>query len=127
MNTVKLEDRKYLKTLCEALNVSEGRLKTDEYGDWNIVGIRGHIFTEGDLWYVFVEKTSKRKWSSIKHKLSFMEVSQDGDDEGIFKLLRMPSQEEAEVVRDVIGLRSRPALTEEYRQTLITRGLSLNK
>lgn len=121
MNTDKTEDKKYLVKLARALDVSEKRIRLDDYRDWNIVGTRGHISTEGDFWYLYTECESERKWTFTKKSLSFMEVSQDGDSEGILKLARMPFRDEARAVRKVIGLRPRTILTEEGRALLVRR------
>lgn len=118
-------DKELLTKLSEVLQSSVERISLDDCGDWNIFGRRGHIFTDSKLWYIFVAETTKRKWSAIKAKLKFMELSQDGDDEGIMKLERMPSYEEAEAIREVIGLNKRPALTEEHRAKLVERGINL--
>lgn len=118
MNKIKLEDRQYLKILSKALDISEGRIKTDTYGDWNIVGSRGHISTEGDFWYLYTDCGSVRKWNITKENLSFMEVSQDGDVEGILKCARMPLRDEARAVRKVIGVRPSTKLTEVQREVL---------
>lgn len=120
-------DKILLEKLSEHLSTSEDRIRLDDCGDWNIFGRRGHIFTDSKLWYVFVAETTKRKWSAIKAKLKFMEVSQDGDDEGILKLERMPLQEEAEAIREVLGLNKRPELTEEQRAKLVERSFKLRK
>lgn len=121
------EDKKLLQRLSEALNTSEERIHLDECGDWNIVGKRGHIFTDAELWHVSVEGTTKRRWDNIKKKLSFMEVSQDGDDEGIMKLERMPTQEESSLVRETVGLNKRPLLTDAQRAKLSERVLKVRK
>lgn len=120
-------DNILLEKLSEHLSTSEDRIRLDDCGDWNIFGRRGHIFTDSKLWYIFVAETTKRKWSAIKAKLKFMEVSQDGDDEGIMKLERMPLQEEAEAIREVLGLNKRPELTEEQRAKLVERSFKLRK
>lgn len=120
-------DKELLTKLSKYLDTSVERIKLDDCGDWNIFGRKGHIFTDSKLWYIFVAETTKRKWNIIKRKLNFMEVTQDGDDEGIMRLERMPSQEEAEALREVLGLRKRPVLTEEHRATLVERGYNLRK
>lgn len=109
----RLEDKRYLKKLTEALNISEDRIHLDECGDWNIFGRRGKISTETEYWYLYTECFSARKWNNTKRKLSFMEVHQDGDTEGVLKCSRMPTEKEANEVRKVIGVRSRVKLTEE--------------
>lgn len=115
------EDKKYLKKLAKALGISEGRIKLDECGDWNIFGTRGKISTETDFWYLYTSSDTPRKWTYTKKQLGFMEVHQDGDDEGILKLARMPFADEAREVRKVIGLRPTTLLTEEQRIALKNR------
>lgn len=115
------EDRNYLKKLAKALDISEKRIRLDEYQDWNIVGTRGKIFTDCDYWYLFTQSETDRKWTFTKKHLSFMEVHRDGDSEGILKLARMPFRDEAMTVRKVIGLRPRTVLTEEGRALLKIR------
>lgn len=117
----RLEDKKYLKKLCKALDVSERRIKVDECGDWNIVGTRGKISTETRFWYLYTDSGTSRKWNTTKKMLSFMEVHQDGDSEGILKCRRMPFREESMSVRKVIGLRPTTKLTEEGRALLKNR------
>lgn len=107
------EDKQYLRMLTRALDVSESRIKLDECGDWNIVGVRGHISTETEFWYLYTSCETDKKWTYTKKKLSFMEVHIDGDSEGVMKLSRMPFRDEAQTVRKVIGLRPRSKLTEE--------------
>jgi hypothetical protein len=120
MNKNKADDRKYLVKLAKALDVSEKRIKKDTYGDWNIVGIRGHISTEGDYWYVYCDCNSVRKWTFTKKQLSFMEIHQDGDDEGILKCSRMPFRDEAKEIRKVIGVRPKRVISEEHRAKLLS-------
>lgn len=115
------EDKKYLKLLAQALDVSESRIKLDECGDWNIVGLRGKISTDGECWYLYTDCVTPRKWNVTKKNLSFLEVSQDGDWEGIFKSSRMPFRDEARAIRKVIGVRPRTVLTEEQRAALVNR------
>jgi len=115
------DDKCLLIYLSKYLNTSVERIKLDECGDWNIFGRKGHISTDAKLWYLFTIANSKRHWSAIKKKLNFMIVSQDGDEEGILKLERMPSPEEGKAIREVLGLNKRPELTEEYREQLKIR------
>lgn len=115
------EDKKYLKLLTKALDVSEGRIKLDECGDWNIFGKRGKIFTDTEYWYLYTSTETDRQWTYTKKHLSFMELHQDGDSEGVLRLSRMPFREEARTVRKVIGLRPRTVLTEEGRALLKNR------
>lgn len=113
MKVDKTEDKKYLKKLAKALDISESRIKLDECRDWNIFGVRGKISTDSEYWYLYTQCETKMKWTYTKKKLSWMEVHQDGDDEGILRLSRMPYREEAKSVRQVIGLRIRTVLSQE--------------
>lgn len=119
MKEHKKEDKAYLVKLIKALDVSLKRLKRDGCNDWNIVGIRGHISTDQEYWYLYIECETNKKWTYTKKHLAFMEVHQDGDSEGILKLSRMPFREEARTVRKVIGLRPKTVLTEEGRAQLV--------
>lgn len=116
------DDLKLLSQLCDSLDISDNNLRRDELNYWNIFGRKGSIFTDSKLWHVLVSCDSKRLWSATKSKLKFMMVSQDGDTEGIMKLERMPLPKEAAIVRKVLGLNKRPALTEEARAELVRRG-----
>lgn len=115
------QDKRYLKKLALSLDISEGRIKLDECGDWNIVGLRGKINTDTEFWYLLPKLDSPRKWNNTKKNLSWMEVHIDGDFEGILKSNRMPSRDEAMMVRKVIGMRPSTKLTEEGRALLKNR------
>jgi hypothetical protein len=80
-----------------------------------ITGRRGTVQTWGDgkSWLAYVIGRSARHWTAIKQRLAFMTVTQDGDDEGCLRLFRLPSPEEAVVIRDVMGLRKRVDYTPE--------------
>jgi hypothetical protein len=117
----RLDDKRLLQGLSDALATSGRRIRLDPCGDWNILGARGHIFTDAKLWYVFVAADSKRRWTSIKHKLSFMHLSQDADDEGVMKLERMPTPAESKIIRKVLGLRQKTQLTEDQQAELKSR------
>lgn len=113
------EDKQYLRILSKALDISEGRVKRSTDLNWSIVGTRGYISTDGEYWYLYTRSESDRKWTFTKKALSFMELTQDGDDEGILRLSRMPFRDEARTVRKVIGLRPRTVMTEEGRAVLV--------
>ena len=50
---------------------------------------------------------SKLAWTWAKRRLAFCEVSQDGDAEGALRLGRLPTAEEADEIRDILGIRKR--------------------
>lgn len=121
MKSHKTEDKKYLRKLTKALDISDRRIKLDKCGDFNIFGTRGKISTDGEYWYLYASRDTGMKWTYTKKALSFMELHQDGDEEGILRLARMPYSEEARTVRKVIGVRPRTVLTEEARALLKSR------
>jgi hypothetical protein len=48
-----------------------------------------------------------RTWTYLKNRLSFCRVTQDGGDEGYFRLFDLPTPEQADLIRKAIGLKRR--------------------
>jgi hypothetical protein len=119
-------DRKLLVELCSHLNISERRIKRDELDYWNIIGRRGKIDTDSVFWYVRVECQSSLRWRRVKEALQFMDLWQDGDDEGALRLQRYPTEEEAQKIRKNVGLTGKRVLTEECKEMLRKRLCCLN-
>ena len=119
------DDRQQQERLLAALDAAPGQLRRDACGLWIIAGRRGTIQTWGDghTRLVYVVGRSARHWTAIKRRLDFMTVTQDGDEEGCFRLLELPSPREAALIRDALSLRKRRALTEEARDALIAAGV----
>ncbi len=119
------DDRQQQETLLAALDAAPAQLRRDEAGLWIIAGRRGTIQTwvDGKTWCVYVIGRSARHWTAIKRRLAFMTVTQDGDEEGCFRLLELPSPRAAALIRDALSLRKRRALTEEARLGLIAAGV----
>jgi hypothetical protein len=86
-------DRERLVALLNALDASPRCLERpvcrDWVGDWQITGKHGHAMTDGDG-YLFYAQATPRRWTSIKQSLAFCKLTQDGDDEGILFLNRLP-------------------------------------
>ena len=82
------DDRQQQERLLAALDAAPSQLRRDECGWWIIAGRRGTIQTWGDgkTWGVYVVGRSARHWTSIKRRLAFMTVTQDGDEEGCLRL-----------------------------------------
>ena len=120
------DDRRQQERLLAALDASPSQLRRDEAGWWIIAGRRGAIHTWGDgrTWGVHVIGRSTRHWTTIKRRLAFMTVTQDGDEEGCLRLFRLPTPREAALIRDALLLRKRRALTEESRARLIAAGVN---
>ena len=110
-------DRELLLGLVDALNVSKSRIRRDECGDWNIVGRRGHISSDGTAAYVFMSCKTGRRWKAAKRDLGLV-VSQDGDDEGVLRLDTPPTESEAETLRRLLGLRRSVRSSDKQRATL---------
>ena len=53
-----------------------------------------------------------------KKRLGFCEVTQDGDDEGCLRLHQLPTAEQAEVLRDILGIRKWVELAPETLERL---------
>jgi hypothetical protein len=108
-------DRERLVALLEALDASPRCLERPVcrgwVGDWQITGKHGHATTDGTGYLLYAHATPRR-WTSIKQSLSFCKLSQDGDDEGILCLDRLPNEAEAKALRDALGVRKHRHMTE---------------
>jgi hypothetical protein len=55
----------------------------------------------------------------VRAKLAtFATITQDGDDEGVARLHNLPAPEQAEVIREALGIRKRVAVTRTWRDRL---------
>ena len=119
-------DRGQQEKLLVALVAATYQLRRDECGWWVISGRHGSLQTWGDsnTWVAYVMCRSARHWTITKNRLSFMKVTQDGDDEGCLRLFDLPTAAQASVIRDVLGLRKRRTLTKESRDKLIAAGVN---
>jgi hypothetical protein len=52
-------------------------------------------------------------WTYAKRALKFAEVSQDGDEEGILFMSRLPTAEEARAIRRYLGIPKKAELSED--------------
>jgi len=120
------DDRQQQERLLDALDAAASQLRRDEAGWWIIAGRRGAIQTWGDgkTWCVYVIGRSTRHWTAIKRRLVFTTITQDGDEEGCFRLFALPTPQEAALIRDALLLRKRRTLTEASRASLISAGVN---
>jgi hypothetical protein len=102
-------DRAQQKALLKALNAWDRALRRDECGAWTITGSRGTIHTWGDgrTWVLYVRCHSSRHWTATKARLAFCKVTQDGEEEGCLRLSHLPIAEQAEQIRDALGIQKR--------------------
>jgi hypothetical protein len=110
-------DRDLLLSLVEALSISKTRLSRDECGHWTIFGRRGHISTDGVASYIYVACKTKRKWEAAKSTLGLV-TTQDGDCEGILRLDDLPTEQMAETLRRLLGLRKSVRPSDRQRANL---------
>jgi hypothetical protein len=123
-------ERKALLELAAALGSRAIALRRDGCGDWRIEGSRGWIYVvSGTLhqpgrvgFQVYCAPGSTRAWSSAKKMMAFAEVTQDGDDEGLLFLDRLPAAEEAVTLRGKLGITKRREVTEAERRRLAEIG-----
>jgi hypothetical protein len=135
-----MDDRAHLVTILDALDASPRTLKRPVVrgwvGDWQITGKHGHILADGAGFLLYATTPerdeldqdgkvrcygSPRRWNNIKRMLGFAALVQDGDDEGIFRLDRLPTADEAELIRDSIGIRRRTHFSADTLAGLRTR------
>lgn len=82
-----IQDINNLKRLRDVLGVAKARtLIRDGCGDAMLVGRRGHIYADGGGFLLVVMPGSTRGWHLAKERLGFARLTQDGDDEGCFRL-----------------------------------------
>jgi hypothetical protein len=70
-----------LLEFLDAIAASARFLRCNECGDWAIFGRRGHAFAVPEGFQLIVFAGSARKWVSVKKRLTFCDLTQDGDDE----------------------------------------------
>ena len=118
------DDKEQQERLLVALDAAQSHLRRDDCGWWAIAGRHGTVNTWGDgkTWVVFVRCRSIRHWTITKRRLSFMKVTQDGDDEGCLRLFALPTAEQAVVLRDVLGLKKRRQYEPEHSGPLADNG-----
>lgn len=117
------KEKKLMQKLVRSLKIVKKRngkniLHLNECDDWVLTSRYGSIQTDSEYWYLWV---INRRWSSVKKELSFMTLTQDGDDEGILRLDRMPTEVEAVKIRKTLNLRKIPNYTPEQIKTLRDR------
>jgi hypothetical protein len=122
-------NRERLLVFLAALDASPVALRRDLHrdeghkGDYSIQGKWGHIYIHGAGFLLCItakdeRDQSPRRWTSIKRRLEFCRITQDGDDEGCLHLDRLPTPAQADLVRQALGIRKRRTLTEDGRAQL---------
>jgi hypothetical protein len=117
-----IQDKERISLLADAAEISERNVHKDECGQWTIKGQRGQLQTFDEQSYLlYVSTYSSRKWRALKRKAKSFgwEVTQDGDDEGCFRL-GLPNEPQSSFLRKILGLRKRQGL--RRTKSSITRG-----
>lgn len=125
--------RQALLTLMPALGCSDTALRRDECGDPVIAGKHGHIYAvcgtldepEKPGFMIYVSCETLKGWTYAKRALSFARLENDGDEEGIVFLGRLPSTSEADAIRSYCRIRKKANLSEESLAQLRERGKQL--
>src|SRR5882672_149931 len=100
-----VKDKVFLEALLKCLSISKKRIVKDECNDYVVYGKQGKIYAVAPYWYVYYDAVTPRVWNNVKRRLSWMEVQNDGDWEGIFKADFPPSDKQAEVIRKLLKIR----------------------
>jgi hypothetical protein len=141
--------RPALLEFAKALVSRDSALRRDECGDWRITGSHGHIYAiPGTLdrrttpgFQIYVRRDSVREWSAARKALTmarptghpafskvepFCNLTNDGDDEGMLFLNRLPTADEAETIRRYCGIAKKRTFDEEQladmRKRLLAAG-----
>jgi hypothetical protein len=104
----------------QAIRARAASLRRDECGDWAISGRLGHVYALPEGFQLVVSTNERpKRWTSIKKRLAFCRITQDGGDEGCLILDRLPNRAEGEFIREAFGIRKAPALSDAAKAKLV--------
>jgi hypothetical protein len=120
-----LRERAHLEQFLTALGATPRALTRDD-DDPVIDGKLGHIYADGPGYLLAVvakdeRDQSPRRWTNVKNRLDFCAVLVDGYDEGLLHLGRLPTPDEAPLIREALGIRRKRQLSDEAKAALIER------
>jgi hypothetical protein len=111
-----VQDRYRIELLAQALDISPRNIRKDRCSQFTISGNGGQLqtFDRQEAYLLYIMAPSSRKWGAIKRKAVALgwEVTQDGDDEGCFRL-PLPNPDQAKFLRSLLGLRKRRRESDE--------------
>jgi hypothetical protein len=113
------KQRPALLEMAKALLSRDKALRRDENGDWRILGKKGHIYAVPEGFQIMVAGGTAHWWHAAKRRFDFAKVLQDGGDEGIVVLSRLPTPTEAESIRHYCGIAKKREVSEEQRARLL--------
>jgi hypothetical protein len=126
-NAAATADRACLGLMREGLNAAHNAVRLDECRLWTVRGSRGDVSTWGDgqTWMLAVGSKTPRYWTFAKQRIAafpgLAQVTQDGDEEGVFRLMRLPTPEAAAEIRRAAGIRQSPGSTSAGRRFTPTK------
>jgi hypothetical protein len=129
------KQRLVLLKLAKALTSRDSALRRDECGDWRIEGSSGHVYAvPGTLdqpnrpgFMLYIMTGAPKAWTFAKRALAFAKVINDGDEEGAFVMRRLPSAEEAALIRRYCGIPKRREVSEAELDRLRSVGFALRR
>lgn len=108
-NKLVKEFKTKLEEIADHIEISKQKIRYNHDLDQVVMeGKNGCLYTDGPWWYISVIAKSKRQWSSFKKQLSFMELINDGDQEGRFRSQSNTMPEESKIIRKVVGYKKTP-------------------
>ncbi|MBR0879345.1 MULTISPECIES: hypothetical protein [Bradyrhizobium] len=116
----KAADRTKLAAFAATIGAARTSMKRDACGDWTLTGLAGHLSTDGAALYASLACTSARAWTNAKRNLSFLTIHQDGDCEGIMKLARPLTSDQAEILRTTLRIRKARLMDDAALEALST-------
>lgn len=111
-----------LDNMMEALQAASTAKRRDDCGDMAICGKAGKIYHYKEGFYLYCDPGSARAWGFVKKALDFCDPLQDSDVDGFLILRRLPTAEEATVIRDKLVIRKRRTMTEAELNRLLQTG-----
>ncbi|MBR1245507.1 hypothetical protein JQ609_01035 [Bradyrhizobium sp. AUGA SZCCT0169] len=122
---------KRLMQIVDQLNVSKERVQYSTVQDrFVLVGKNGRVHEDDanlSTMHVYVSGRSKRHWSSIKRKLSFLKLLKDEGKGGHFSFDALPSVEQAATIRNIVGMSKCHTITETQKNALQTHASAIRE
>jgi hypothetical protein len=129
------KQRAALLKLTKALVSRDSALRRDDCGDWRIEGSSGHVYAvPGTLdqpnrpgLMLYIMTNSPKAWTFAKRALAFAKVINDGDEEGAFVMGRLPTADEAALIRRYCGIPKRREASDAELDRLRSVGFALRR
>ena len=115
-----MDDRERLGAMRIALKAAANTVRREVCrggsGECRIKGKGGHIITDGYSFYLYHHAQSGTAWTYAKKAMCFAALIHDGEDEGIWRLDRLPDELEANTIRHYLRIpMTRPPATNAFK------------